>query len=244
MTSTFFSAPEEDIFLALIFKEKPGFWDSILGALFLDEEAIASFLATDGIIMALLLIECLPAALLLASEALLLASEAFLQASEAFLLTLEALLLVSEALLLESEPFLLTSEAFLLASEAFLLTSEALLLASEVLLLETEPFFLSSEAFFLSSEAFLLDSEAFLLEGDVFLLELEVSLIDPEAFILAKSLKFGPEDIFIVSVGTRFPLMRMDGISCFDFNAELLLVVILFDGVFFGLFATLLDVFR
>merc|ERR1719341_1714724 len=101
-----------------------------------------------------------------------------------------------------------------------------------------DAFFLDSDTFLLEAEAFLLEEEASLLEVDAFLLELEVPLLDLEAFFLeaeniATSLKFGPEDIFKALVGTRFPLMRMDGISCFDFNEEPFLVVILFDDVFF-----------
>ena len=173
---------------------------------------------------ALLFIERLPDAFLLASEARLLVSEALLLELEARLLASEALLLVSEAFLLESKALLLESETFLLESETFLLEAEA--------------FLLDSDTFLLEAEAFLLEEEASLLEVDAFLLELEVPLPDLEAFFLeaeniATSLNFGPEDIFKALVGTRFPLMRMDGISCFDFNEEPLLVVILFDGVFF-----------
>ena len=234
MDLDFLSALEEVIFLALIFKENPEFWDDMLGAFFLDEEANASFLARDDITKgkALLFIECLPDAFLLASEALLLASEALL-------LELEARLLASEALLLVSEAFLLESEALLLETEALLLDSEPFLLESETFLLEAEAFLLDSDTFLLDAEAFLLEEEASLLEVDSFLLELEEGpLLDLEAFFLeaeniATSLNFGPEDIFKALVGTRFPLMRMDGISCFDFNEEPFLVVILFDGVFF-----------
>ena len=69
---------------------------------------------------------------------------------------------------------------------------------------------------------------------EALLLELEVPLLESEAtsFIL------GAEDLFIALRGTFFPLMRMDGISGFDFNAETLLAEILFEGLFF--FASIL----
>ena len=233
MDLDFLSAPEEVIFLALIFKENPEFWVDILGVFFLDEESNASFLAMDDITKgkALLFIECLPDAFLLASEALLLASEALL-------LELEARLLASEALLLVSEAFLLESEALLLETEALLLDSERVLLESETFLLEAEAFLLDSDTFLLEAEAFLLEEEASLLEVDAFLLVLELPLLELEAFLpeaenIATSLSFGPEDIFKALAETRFPLMSLDGTNCFDFNAEPLLVVILFDDVFF-----------
>ena len=218
-----FFLPPGDIFTALIFKENLGFRDSTWGIFLLDEEASASLLVMDDFISALLFMECL-----MVSEAFLLASEAFLLASEALLLTSEALLLASEALLLASEALLLEAEAFLLASEALLLEAEALLLESEALLLEADAFLLEAEAFLLVSEALLLEPEPLLLETDAFLLESE-TLLEAEAFLLeveasllenkAVSFIFGSEDIFIAFTGTRFPFMRIDGISGFDFKA-------------------------
>ena len=251
MDLTFF-LPPGDIFTALIFKENLEFWDSTLGIFLLDEEANASLLVTDDFISALLFMECLMVseAFLLASEALLLAAEAFLLTSEAFLLASEALLLEAEAFLLASEALLLEAEAFLLASEALLLEAEALLLASEALLLEVDAFLLEAEAFLLVSEALLLEPEAFLLETDSFLLEIEAFflesetlLLEAEAFLLeveasllenkAVSFIFGSEDIFIALTGTRFPFMRMDGISGFDFKEYPFFAIFLFERLFF-----------
>ena len=137
---------------------------------------------------------------------------------------LASLSLVNAAFLLASEAPLLEVEAFLLETEDFLLVLEALLLESETFLLETEDL--------------LLEEEASLLEVDAFLLELEVPLLESEVFFLeaenkATSFIFGAEDFFITLRGTRFPLMRMDGIRGFDFNAETLLAEIFFEGLFF-----------
>ena len=125
----------------------------------------------------------------------------------------------------------------------FLLDSESFLLTSEAFLRESETFLLEAEAFLLDSDTFLREEEAPLLDVDAFLLELEAPLLALETFFLAVEdiatfLNFGPEDIFKALAGTRFPLMRMDGISCFDLNEEPLLAVILSDCFFAFLIAT------
>ena len=139
----------------------------------------------------------------------------------------------AEAFLLEAEALLLELETFLLETKDFLLETE-----DEDFLLEAEDFLLETEDFLLETEDFLLEEEASLLEVEAFLLELEVPLLESEALFLEAENKatffiFGAEDIFIALRGTRFPLMRMDGISCFDFNAETLLAEIFFEGLFF-----------
>ena len=218
MDLTFF-LPPGDFFIALIFKENLGFWEATLGVFLLDEVANASLLVLEDIM-----------------ESLLLALEAFLLASKALLLASDALLLEAEAFLLASEAFLLASEAFLLESEDFLLESETLLLDTEAFLLELEAFLLELEAFLLESETFLLEEEASLLDVEAFLFEIEVLLLETEAFFLeaenATPFNLGPEAIFITLTGTRFPLMRIDAVIGFDFNA-VTLSVILFEGLFF-----------
>ena len=59
------------------------------------------------------------------------------------------------------------------------------------------------------------ESETPLLEAEAFLCEVEAALLENKAV----SFIFGSEDIFIAFTGTRFPFMRMDGISGFDFKA-------------------------
>ena len=149
---------------------------------------------------------------------------------------MESLLLALEAFLLASEALLLASDALLLEAEAFLLESEDFLLESETLLLDTEAFLLELEAFLLESETFLLEEEASLLDVEAFLFEIEVLLLETEAFFLeaenATPFNLGPEAIFITLTGTRFPLMRIDAVIGFDFNA-VTLSVILFEGLFF-----------
>jgi len=79
----------------------------------------------------------------------------------------------------------------------------------------SEAFLLETDSFLLESEAFFLESETLLLEAEAFLLEVEASLLENKAV----SFIFGSEFIFIALTGTRFPFMRMDGISGFDFKA-------------------------
>ena len=178
------------------------------------------------------------ASLSLANDAFLLAAEAFLLEAEAFFLEAEDFLLEAEAFLLEAEDFLLDAEAFLLETEDFLLEMEPFLLETEDFLLETEDFLLETEDFLLDAEAFLLvletedfllEEEASCLEVEAFLLELEGPLLESEALFLVAENK---ATSFIFGAALRetfFPLMRMDGISGFDLNAETLLA----EGLFF-----------